>query len=211
MGLSPIGLRVVPLLLLVTKIWLICSEICSYLTAAYFLPGCPNFSPFFLEVIQNSAAKPLPMFTLWHSWQTFLWTSPPSLLECCFLISISPWLNLSAVPNVLPVWLIGQPISSTCLSLWLLLSWVCTSPLGYLRPPWLVPWNVFVLSCFLRYLFGLWQYSWFNFLNIAYSSNFLVILLLGSHWFPGNLHTSIIFVFDIKWFVVKGKETVPHL
>lgn len=163
MRLSPTGLRVVPLLLPVTKIWLICSEICSYLTAAYFLPGCSNFSPFFLEVVQNSAAKPLPMFTLWYSWQTFLWTSPPSLLECCFLISISPWLNLSAVPNVLPVWLIGQPISSTCLSLWLLLSWVCTSPLGYLQPPWLVPWNVFVLSCFLRYLFGLWQYSWLNF------------------------------------------------
>lgn len=56
--------RVVPLLFLVTKIQLLCFKICSYLTADYFLPDLPNFSLFFLEAIQNTAAKPLPMFTL---------------------------------------------------------------------------------------------------------------------------------------------------
>lgn len=74
--------------------------------------------------------------------QTCTWTSPPSLLACCFLISNSPWLNLSAVPNVLPVWLIAWLITSTCLSLWfLLLSQACTSLPGYLRPPCLVRWR----------------------------------------------------------------------
>lgn len=56
--------RVLPLLFLVTKIRLLCSKICSYLTADYFLPGLPDFSLFFLEVIQNTAVKPLPMLTL---------------------------------------------------------------------------------------------------------------------------------------------------
>lgn len=115
-----------------------------------------------------------------------------------FLISISPCLNWSAMPNLLPAWLIGWPMSSTYLFPWLLLSWACTSVLGHLQPPWLVPWSVFVLSCFLRYLFGLLPYSWFNFANIAYSSNFLKILLLGPHWFPGNLCTSVVFVFGME-------------
>lgn len=52
-----------------------------------------------------------------------------------FLVSISPLLNWTAMPNVLPAWLIGWPMSSTCLSLWLLLSWACTSLLGHLQPP----------------------------------------------------------------------------
>lgn len=76
--------RVVPLLFLATEIELLCSKICSYLTADYFLPGHCNFSLFFLEVIQN-AAKPFPTSTLCHSWQTCIWISPPSLPEFSYL------------------------------------------------------------------------------------------------------------------------------
>lgn len=159
--------RVAPLLFLVTKIQLLCSNICSYLTADYFLPsqfGLPNFSLFFLEVIQNTAAKPLPKFTLWHSWQTCVWTSPPSLLERCFLISISPWLNWSAMPNVLPAWLAGWPVFPSDFSSDFPLTSSLVFPSDFFcpepAPPFLAtsslhgwyPGKVFVLSCFLRYL-----------------------------------------------------------
>lgn len=129
--------RVVPLLLLVTKTWLMLLLL-ILTTADYSLPGLSHFSQFFsLKWSKTLLPKPCP-----HSprdtalTQSCIWTSPPSLLACCFLISISPWLNLSAVPNVLPAWLIAWLITSPCLSLCLrLLSQACTSLPGYLQPP----------------------------------------------------------------------------
>lgn len=99
-----------------------------------------NFLAYSLRWSKTPLPKPCP-----HSphdsalTQTRIWTSPSSLLACCFLISASPRLNLSAVPNVLPTWLITWLITTAHCSLWfLLLSQTCISFPSYLQPLWLV-------------------------------------------------------------------------
>ena len=142
MGLPPSGLRewsqrVVPLLLLVTKTWLMLLLL-LLTTADYSSRDLSSFSQFLTLLSKPCLLSPCDVALT----QTCTWTSPPSLLACCFLISISPWLNISPVPNVLPAWVIAWLIASACCSLWLLLiSQACTSLPGYLQPPWPVRWR----------------------------------------------------------------------
>lgn len=194
--------RVVPLLLLVTKTWLMLLLL-ILTTADYSLPGLSHFSQFFPWSDPKHCCQNLvrihPVTRLWlslvsehrlpASWHAVFWS--PSLLGstyqqcqmCCrrgLSLGLSPALAFppasASCPKPAPPFLATSSLHGR-------------STAGR---------NAFVLSYFLKYLFGLWQYSCFNFENITYSSKLLAILLLEPHWFPGSLCTSIVSVAGIK-------------
>lgn len=130
MELSPNGLREWSLLscLWPRSGWCSCSS--SWLLHSTLYLAFP-ISHFSLKWSKTLLPKSCPCSPRDVLLKTHIWTSPPSLLACCFLISISPWLNLAAVPNILAAYHLVYrlhlpfPLTSPPVpSLHLLLSWL---------------------------------------------------------------------------------------
>lgn len=108
-------------------------------TAQYSLPGLSNFS-FFLEVIQNTAAKILSMFTLWRTFEDSylnITSQPPSMLFSDLHLSLAQLISSAKCTASISLSLLPALAFPSDF----LVPQACTSSFpGYLLPPWLIHW-----------------------------------------------------------------------
>lgn len=138
--------------------------------------------------------------------QIHIWTSLSILLTCCFLISVSPWLNLSAVPSVLPAWLITCLITTFCSLRLLLFSQavhLLSQPLPAPLP--VMPDSLPLCSTFSSDLPPSGVFSAYDYIRVSVlkmlhndNNNKLAILLLEPRWFSWSLCNPIVSVVGIK-------------